>query len=114
MVCQTCGADYRSPEVRAYEQGYNDGVEQERASLAKDLGSLKSVGEVAAFVRGYVNAHRLTHEACRVCTVDKAEPVECMAWDDECLTCHLTRCRACQDDLADQAAAEAATDGRAP
>ena len=48
---------------------------------------------------------------CRHCD-ERAEIVDCDGWDFECLTCHVTRCRACQDDMADEAAAEIANGGR--
>jgi hypothetical protein len=45
-----------------YQQGWEDGAEQERARIAKELGRLQTDGERLAYVRGLVMGHRLMQE----------------------------------------------------
>jgi hypothetical protein len=49
-------------DAALYQQGWEDGAEQERASIAKDLGQLTRDGERLAYVRGMVRGYRLTQE----------------------------------------------------
>ena len=45
-----------------YQQGWEDGAEQERCSIAKELGQLDKDSERLAYVRGMVRGYRLTQE----------------------------------------------------
>lgn len=63
-----CGGDHvgevviEAAEVAsAYQHGYDDGVEQERASIAKEIGRLND-RERLKWVEGYVHAYHLTRE----------------------------------------------------
>lgn len=57
-VVRPCWEERPTPP-EAYQQGYDDGVEQEQARIAKELGRLND-GERLSYVRGFVDAYHLT------------------------------------------------------
>jgi hypothetical protein len=67
-------------DVAAYQRGYDDGVEQERASIAKELGRL-SDPEIVMWSRGFIRGYHLTREPCPTCTGTARETVGMVCQD---------------------------------